>query len=101
MKVINYKYGYIPRFSCSISGKIAMTNDEWQNASRYLRSKSVMRSFLPSYPWTNTMLIEDIERKVSTKSGYRINIRVPMTEKLAQHYHLKIKRANYMIEVTA
>ena len=102
MKVTNYKYGYIPQFSCSIHGKISMTREEWIKAYKYLRSPSVRRSFLPSYPWVNAQLVEDQKRGNAIKKGLDllINIRVPMTEKLAEHYGLKIKRANYMIEIT-
>lgn len=108
MKLINYNYGtamYPVDTDTHYRGKILMTYDEWKEAYKYLRSYKVQKSFLPSYPWTNTRLVEDAEdpkRQRSIKgNAYRIAIRVPMTEKLVQKYGLKgYKRNNYFIEVT-
>lgn len=101
MKLINYKYGYYNTFGCSIHGKIIMTQKEWQNAYKYLTSSNVKKSFLPSYPHYNSLITEDIKRQVKTKDGYLINIRVPMTEKLVNHYNIpRYKRGNYMLLIT-
>jgi len=101
MKLINYNYGYNNTFNCSIHGKIVMTPEEWQEALKYLKSAKVKKSFLPSYPWTNYNLLEDINRTIKTKWGHLINIRVPMTEKLVAHYNLdNYKRGNYVILIT-
>lgn len=103
MKLINYpqyNLDYERVFGCVIGGRIVMTGSEWPDAIRYLRSSKVKKQFLPSYPWTNTMLLEDIYRKVSIKNGYAINIRVPMTRELADKFGLKnYKKRNYVIEV--
>lgn len=78
-----------------------MTPYEWTEAQKYLTSPAVKRSFMPSYPWTNEMLVEDMERKIEHYKGTRIAIRVPMTEKLVERYGLKgYKRVNYFIEIT-
>lgn len=97
MKIINYNYGYNNTFNCSIHGKIVVTEKEWQEILKYLKSAKVKKSFLPSYPWTNSMLLEDIKRIIPIKRGELVNIRVPMTEKIVDKYNLKkYKRGNYM-----
>jgi hypothetical protein len=101
MKLINYNYRYNNTFNCSVHGKIVMSPEEWNEALKYLKSTKVKKSFLPSYPWTNTNLLLDIDRKIKTKWGYLINIRVPMTEKLVNKYNLtNHKRGNYVILIT-
>lgn len=45
------------------------------------------------------MLREDLQRTIETKKSVLFNIRVPLTELLAKRYGLKIKRANYAIEL--
>ena len=100
MRLINYKYGYNNTFNCSIHGKIILSTKEWSDVLKYFRSPQVKKSFLPSYPWTNSILLEDTKRKIQTKDGYIINIRVPMTEKLATRYKLNnYKRGNYMLNI--
>lgn len=100
MKLINYNYGYYNTFNCTIHGKIQMTEAEWREALKYLKSAKVKKSFLPSYPHTNHMLLEDICRNVLAKKGYLINIRVSMTEKLVSKYDLpRYKRGNYMLQI--
>ena len=99
MKLINYNYGYIDRFSCSIHGKIVMTGKEWEKARQYLLRGA--RRWLPSYPWVSQIIKEDEKRIIPTRRGsYLMNIRVPATEAIARKYGLKrYKTANYMIEV--
>lgn len=99
MKLINYNYGYYPVFTCSIHGKIVMTSKEWSKARLFLLKGA--RRWLPSYPWTRKVLLEDEKRTMPTRDGsYLINIRVPATEALARKYDLKrYKRANYMLEI--
>lgn len=101
MKLINYNYGGIVGHDTYYRGKIQMTEAEWIDAFKYLRSYKVQKSFLPSYPWTNTQLIEDAERSHPYRKNRVIAIRVPMTEKLVEKYGLKgYKRVNYFIEIT-
>lgn len=98
MKLINYNYGYSPAFSCSIHGKIVMSEKEWNEATQFLLRGA--KRWLPSYPWVKETLKEDMKRGIETKEGTLFNIRVPATEALASKYNLKrYKRANYSILV--
>lgn len=102
MKLINYNYGAVMYpDSTHYRGKILMTQDEWLNAYKYLTSAKVKKLFLPSYPWTNSQLITDIGDKRISKKEILIAIRVPMTEKIIEHFGLKgYKRVNYFIQIT-
>jgi len=95
MKLINYNYGYIPLFTCSIHGKIKMTVKEWQDAYAYLLHPSVTKDFF------RPILKEDVRRVQRLRNGNAIlNVRVNATEKLVKRYSLqRYKRANYMIEI--
>lgn len=105
MQIINYpQYSYeIERkFGCFIHGKIVVTKSEWQSIIKYLQSAKVKKSFLPSYPWTNTVLKEDLQRSITVKKGTIYNIRVPMTEKAVEKFapnNNKLKKANYIFLV--
>lgn len=101
MKLINYNYGSVlPKSSTHYRGKIVMTEAEWKEALKYLKSKKVSNSFMPSYPWVNSLFLEDIARAVETKTGRIFTVRTSMTEKLAEKYQLpRYKRQNYFIEI--
>ena len=102
MKLINYKYGYYDEFSCSINGKITMTQGEWQECIAWLKRtyKWVQnpRSYAKFY---KELLEEDTMRFISTKKSYLHNIRVDATKAIAERHGLKnYKHNNYIIEVT-
>lgn len=104
MKIINYKYGYIDTFSCSIHGKIVMTRAEWKKASKYLFNGGVLKKIqrrMQQFPiWELSGIIQkDIDRRIETKQGTLINIRVSPTEILVERFKPKgtFKRANYML----
>jgi len=98
MKLINYNYGYMPAFGCSIHGRITMSRREWKKAIMFCLKGS--RRWLPSYPWIARILRKDIKRGMKVKGGTLYNIRVPATEVIASKYGLKrYKRANYSILV--
>lgn len=101
MKLINYNYGYIPAFSCSIHGKIMMTYDEWREVVKYLKSGAVSRSLIPSHYGARAIFLQDIERQITMpKNSFAVNVRVPMTEKIVARYNLpRYKRANYMLHI--
>ena len=99
MKIINYNYGYIPTFSCSIHGKIVVSGREWEANKRYLRNGSLRKTpYL--YP---DILRKDFERAVKSRISRYVNfynIRVTATELVVNHWNLrKYKRGNYMFEV--
>ena len=99
MKVINYNYGYIPAFTCSIHGKIVVSGREWEAIKRYLRNGSLRKT---PYLYQN-ILREDFNRARKSRSSRYVNfynIRVTATELVVKHFKLTpIKRANYMFEV--
>lgn len=99
MKIINYNYGYISAFDCSIHGKIVVSKKEWLEAILFLKRGA--RRWLPSYPWTVRVLREDILRGIKTKRGNLYNIRVTATEAVVGKFEHtgKYKGANYMFEV--
>lgn len=103
MKVINYNYGYNNTFNCCIHGKIRMSYPEWVEAREYLQKVSTLKKAAGSNEyWTSTgnRLRNDLNRTIETKKAVLFNIRVTLTELLARKYGLKIKRANYAIEIT-
>lgn len=106
MKIINYNYGpVLYPDSTHYRGKIIMTQDEWLEAYKYLTSAKVKKSFMPSYPWTNSQFITDAgDKRIINHGAFKgilIAIRVPMTEKLVEHFGLKgYKRNNYFIQIT-
>jgi hypothetical protein len=76
-----------------------MSKNEYREATqRLLRSKSWYRSY---YPWTASLLREDMKNSVSLKSGgFRVALRVTATEAIVKRYSLKrYKRDNYFIDV--
>lgn len=95
MKVINYNYGYFLAFSCSIHGKIVASRRTWAKMTKYLLHPSVVLY----YSKDKTMLKQDLARRVPTKGGYLVNVRVYATEKLAEKFGFKVKRANYLFFV--
>jgi hypothetical protein len=100
MKITNYKRGYNNTFDCSIHGTIRMTREEWEEASRYLINDADRIRHNHRY-FNSGRLKEDIERKIITKHGFLINIRVDATAALVKHFNLKnYKRGNYQIEVS-
>ena len=95
MKVVNYNYGYIPLFNCSIHGKIQMTAKEFEKIQKYLFNPAVK-----SYYLDKRMLKEDLQRRLHLCQRFWVNIRVSATEKLVSRFSLpKYKRANYVLEV--
>ena len=95
MKLINYDYGYINNFDCSIHGKIITTKEEWLRALKYLFHHKVKDYYL----WKD-LLKEDITRAIHTKKGTLFNIRVTATEKIVDKFNVKgYKRGNYMFMV--
>jgi len=101
MKLVNHiNNNYLYLFDCVVRGKIILTSEEWKKSLKYLKSNKVKKQFLPSYPWTNTMLLEDIDNKLKVKDGYLINIRVPMTRILVDYLKLnRYKQQNYVIMI--
>lgn len=97
MKVINYNYGYIPEFSCTIHGKIIVSKEEWVKMVKYLLHPRLVLY----YSTSKTMLKGDLARRIPTKNGYLVNVRCYATEALAKKFGFKVKRANYMFLVTA
>jgi len=99
MRLINYNYGYIAAFDCSINGKILITEAEWIEARLFLLRGA--RRWLPSYPWIAGRIKEDEKRKIPVKKNkYLINIRVPATSAIAKKYNLHgYKPQNYMLEI--
>ena len=97
MKIINYKYGYYDKFTCSIHGKILVSLDEWCEIVRYL-----LRSRLGIYgeDFNRRILKDDMNRRIENKKSFLVNIRVSATEKVVERFKLKgYKRGNYMFEV--
>lgn len=95
MKIVNYKYGYIPLFSCSINGKITMTVKEFEKVKKYLFNPAVK-----SYYLDKTILKEDLDRRLHLCERFWVNIRVSATEKIVNRFKLqKYKRNNYVLEV--
>lgn len=75
-----------------------MTHIEWYEAMKWLYQelKKADDTFLFD------IAVDDVNRRIPIKGGFRINIRVSLTEKLVKQYDLtKYKQNNYMIEVTA
>ena len=101
MKLINYNYGYVSEFACSIHGKIIMTKQEFDKAVKYLLHPKVKNCYFGDYGLPKTMFKQDLNRTIPTRNGsYLLNIRVGATELLARKFELKnYKRANYMLEV--
>lgn len=90
MKLINYNYGYIDKFSCSIRGKIIVDKETWRELIKYLKR-------ITRIGYLRDLLKVDLNRTVKTKQGNLVNIRVFLTEKIVDKFHLKnYKRANYM-----
>jgi hypothetical protein len=72
-----------------------MTPKEWLKARKYLFKKT------EAGYWASGILTEDCNRMIMTKSGYRINIRVPATELLVEKFDLKnYKLGNYQLDVS-
>lgn len=84
MRLINYKYGYNDTFNCSIHGKIILTQTELDHFLKYHGKK--------------LFDVKDLSRRIETKKGYYINIRVDATEALVKFYKLeKYRRGNYAL----
>lgn len=99
MKLINYKRGYNSTFDCSIHGTIKMTAIEWEQVYNRLLAEADTISKYHRY-FNSQMLKDDVLRRIPTKTGYFINIRVSATEALVKIYNLRnYKRGNYQIEV--
>lgn len=96
MKLINYNYGYIERFTCSIHGKIIISEYQWKKAIKYLMNGAVKLY----YSNDKTLLKSDLQRGIETKAGTLFNIRVYATEKIVAKFGIKnYKRGNYMFLV--
>lgn len=93
MKLINYKRGYLEKFDCVIHGTIRVNPMEYAQFVYYLNIPSVKYD-------TKSHLKKDLERKINTKIGFLVNLRVSATERIVRHFKIKgYKPGNYMIEV--
>lgn len=99
MKLINYKRGYNNTFNCSIHGTIKMTRVEFDQFYRHIRNnRELLDKYNSEFYWK--IFNEDIKRAINTKDSQIINVRVPATEELARHFHLRgYKKGNYQLEI--
>lgn len=96
MKITHYNKGYIQKADCVIKGTIYMTQTEWQDAKKYLKSR--WKRLTPYF--YNSML-----KKIGTgyQYGRMATVFYPgitITEVLAKRYSLKTKAINYQIVTT-
>ena len=99
IKLVNYKRGYTDKFDCSIHGTIYITREEWKKFVEYIVKNKKLLDPYGGYSNFKTFC-DDTSRRIETKQGYLINIRVTATGILADHYKLdNYKKGNYQIYV--
>lgn len=108
MKLINYNYGNIDKFSCVIRGKIIVSPNEWRDIQLFLfRKATLARLALAKNSHVNGVMVglaEDISRTIATRSGFLVNIRTSATKEVVKHFKplnaRSMKCQNYMFEIT-
>ena len=105
MKLTNYNYGGPQEFGCWIRGKIVVSLNEWYKIQRYLFSPTVLAKLGrdSGNALVSRMLQEDMERRVFTRKGFVVNIRVSATDAVIRRFKpqnaRRYKRQNYMFHI--
>ena len=98
MRIVNYDYGYSNFFDCCIHGKIIVSNKEWKRIMAYVKRVKPDSS----YPFYKNYVLKDWSNKrIKTKKGELVNLRVWATEKIVNRFNIeRYKRGNYLFLIT-
>lgn len=95
MKVINYKYGYVPGFDCVMDGRIIITYLD------LVRVKKILMDWEPepSYKYLKKLALNSLPS--TFPKHQRFNLRTSGTEHVVNSipHEGKLKKGNYFMEV--
>ena len=97
MKIINYNYGYISFFECSIHGRIIVSESEWKQIVNFITKLEPDSS----YPGYKILALERTKQIKKLKEGKLIHLGLWATENIIKKFNLEKSRVgNYAFLIT-